>query len=360
MTDHQNKFLLYGFFGGWNSGDEAILRTVIRMMRHEYGNPEIVVLCARINEPFWQEYRDLGIGLVTAKEFSKITALLTNHRLIVGGGQMITGDHRYRGLIYLAWLTTTAAFKNAPARFIGAGVEGVHRPFAKWLCRRIVARCEWFGCRDDYSRSMLLSAGCSPEKLRLTADVVLSGVINQSDKKLSPGAELPIEIKTKEGPIALGLHRSPLRSYADINTYRGLIETLLKVSPRQEVQVVSNDSRPSFDAGLLEELKKYSWPSRVSFVPFESVEKTIAAYANASCVVSVRMHPLILGLIHSVPVLGIRRSNKVEHLSRMTGFPLFDPETDSEDKVIEALRLAIDSVPNRIDDLSRRAWQNFE
>lgn len=360
MNGQRKKYLIYGFFGGWNSGDEAILQSVTEMLRRDGGDPEIIALCTRVDPACREKYRERGIDALSVKEFSRINTLLKDHRLLIGGGQMITGDHRYRGLVYLLWLTTTAALSQGPARFIGAGVEGVHRPFAKWLCRRIVARCEWFGCRDEYSRSMLLDAGCAAQKIRLTSDVVLSGVIAGDGEDRDSDNQATEGIQSRERPISLGLHRSPLRSYADIETYHQLIKTLLKRHPDQQVRVVSNDSRSKFDDGLLEELQERCLSPRVSFVPFRCVETTISSYATASCVVSVRMHPLILGLVHSVPVLGIRRSNKVEQLSNMSGFPLCDPEVDSEDDILEKVELAIESGPNNMETLRQKAWQNFE
>ena len=345
-----HRFAIFGFFGGWNSGDEALFESVRELLLKKYPDAEIVVICTRVRVSYASRYKAIGVRVIPAKSFDEIKGILRTHRLVIGGGQIITGDKSYKGLGFLYWLTRTARRLNQPAQLIGIGVEGVHRRTAKWLCRRIVANTQSVGCRDHYSHQMLRSAGCDESKLRLTADVVLSKILTFPER----GSD------EMGNAIAIGLHHSPLRSYAGEESYRKLVSNLRASMPDRPIVLVSNDAREKFDAGLLDRLAKQIADPMVKSQHFETMDEVIDTYASAACVVSVRMHPLILGLIHGRPVVGIPRSNKVKQLAARVGFTLCDPDQVNPQTLTDTINDAIESGVPDLKDLPERAMANFD
>lgn len=356
-----NQYLVYGYFGGWNSGDEAILDSVSQMIQQwvaklpgDSGDvPVIAAICSRLRPEFESVYREQGIRMLVGRDLRTIANVLKDHQLIVGGGQMITGDRSYKGLLFLYVLTLIARIRGRRAWMIGIGVEGVHRSLAKWLCRRIVANSRSVGCRDSYSLEMLRSAGCDEKRLSLTADVVLSGVLASEGRFTASrqAASRPV--------IAFGLHHSPLRAYSDIDETKSLILSIADAFPEHEIVLVSNDSRDKFDAGLLDQLLRQIDHPRIRGQHFDDVDVTISVYAQAACVVSVRMHPLILGLIHGVPVVGIDRSNKVKFLAQRVGFQLFDPDNETMPRLLEKVASAMAAPELNVADIANESWKNL-
>ncbi|MCC9654431.1 polysaccharide pyruvyl transferase family protein [Rhodopirellula halodulae] len=349
------KYAIFGFFGGFNSGDEAILETVIRNLRSLHPNADIVAICPRIRSGYAPVYESMGIRVVPANAVKQVRLLLRTHQLIVGGGQIITGDRSYKGLLYLWWLHRIAASHGRKPYMVGIGVEGVQRRLAKWIVKSLTGYTARIGCRDEYSLNMLRSAGCDDGKLKLTADVVLSSVFQMEKIKT---------LQKQERPIAIGLHHSPVRTYAEPDFYQSLVKKIRLAFPERSVVLVSNDSRTNFDAGLLNHLTTSIDDPLVGFQHFDSLEDVVKVYAHALCVVSVRMHPLILALIHEVPVVGVKRSKKVEQLSSRVGFPLYcplnesNPSSDSGD-LIKCIKRAIQQESFELGELPNLAKINF-
>ena len=349
MTEAR-KYVVFGYFGGWNSGDEAILESVRYLLLKKHPEAEVAAICTRVSEAYAQHYQSIGVRVVTARKHREVRDLLKTHQLIIGGGQIITGDRSYKGLLFLIWLIWQGARSPWKPRMVGIGVEGVHRFFAKWLCRRITARADRVGCRDEYSQAMLRDAGCPTEKLVLTADVVLSSVIRANSENVPDD---------NSKPIAIGLHHSPLRHYAGAAFYRDLASKIREAFPKRPVVLVSNDIRENFDAGLLNQLAGQFDDEKVLFQHFSSLYDVVGTYASAACVISVRMHPLILALTNNVPVIGVGRSNKVQHLARRVGFSLYVPDQTSDQELIDMIGQCIDRGAPDLGELSTLARENF-
>ena len=71
------------------------------------------------------------------------------------------------------------------------------------------------------------------------------------------------------------------------------------------------------------------------------------------------MYPLILALIHRVPVVGFGRSNKVKQLATRVGFDLINPETESQDAWLAGIRTALDKPAPDISQMQRLAHEQF-
>lgn len=348
----KNKFAVFGYFGGWNSGDEAILRSVCHMLREQTPaeESEIVAICTRVREEYRPEYERKRIRVIESRQLFQIFSILRTHQLVVGGGQMITGDRSLKGLIFLSILCLAARCFGRPARLIGIGVVGVSNWKSRFLVRRIVALSQFVGCRDNPSYLELVNTGCRVDRIAHTADVVFSGAIGGLRDTL---------LDREASPLAVGLHRSPIRSYSDTTFYCELIESLLVGFPSREIVVVSNDARLAFDAGLLNELQEKIENPRIKWQHFETLRQTLELYSTSACVVSVRMHPLILAMIHGASAVGIARSSKVKALGDRVGMPLFDPGLSQTCEIVEQVRHALSWPGPDLDKLRAQAFENM-
>ena len=368
MKVERPSFLLYGFFGGWNSGDEVILETVAAATRSLVSGgatgpgetataasaeaspdteptPDIVIVSNRFSETATRGYDERGWRTLSVRSPLAIFRVLRNRRTIVGGGQMMTGDRKYRGLILLWMIVAMARRRGRPAWMVGIGVEGVHRPLAKWWCRRIVAASERVCCRDDYSLEMLRAAGCDSRKLCLSADVVFSGLATRKPEESRPG----------DPSIAIGLHQSPVRTYSAVDTTLQLIASLREAFPDHRLVCVSNDCRPRFDDGMIESLQRSVQDTKVAFQKFRSAAEVQRTYAGAECVVSVRMHPLIMAAMSGSRCVGIAGSNKVHQLAERLGFRV----VEDIERVAESVAAAIQEPRPDIRDLQSLALRDL-
>ena len=343
-------FAVYGAFGGWNSGDEAILETVDRLLRPEGSDRPLTVICSKVHPSAVEHYRRCNRQFTTFRDVRQTLGVLRRHRLVIGGGQLITGDRSYKGLAYLTGLASAARRLHAPPLMIGIGAVGVHRFGAKRIVRHLVRQCEAVHCRDDHTLQMLQAAGADPAKLIAGADVVLSGVLHDRPMSDSP----PLESDPRPS-IAVGVHDAPNRLFVSPKQTRQMINSIARARPDHRIDVVSNDRREPFDQGFVrkvgEEVESGDLPDNVNAISYQSTAETIAAYFRAATTLSVRMHPLILSLVHGTPAVGIGPSQKVRDLGQRVGFLTVDIDDVLEPQRVDQTLARVKDQTANLDDV---------
>jgi len=358
MSATRQRFLIYGFYGEFNAGDEAILYSLLAMLRSKAPRCSIQVACTARREPISKWYESLDVDPFSVRNLWRLLTALVSRRLIIGGGQMIAGDRSLKNLL-LCWmmLLINRTLGKRPV-LLGVGVEGLARGRAKRLARLIAGAAWRIACRDQQSLDQLLAAGCPPGKLQLTADLVLSGEL----LGLAPEPAGPTQ-PTKT--ILLVLHHSPLRSYAAAEgttvAYRRVIAQIRQQAPEHSLTVMAHDCRAKFDAGLLDELASLNEDEGVRYVPLDSLPQALGEYSRAALVISVRMHPLIFAALLGRPWLAVGRSNKVAALADRFGAP----HAQSLDQVAPLLAKMLNQASSAPQDAALAearadAWKNIE
>ncbi len=233
----------------------------------------VAVICLSTRDKVDELYHQRGRFIVPAKDLIGIFRLLRTRQLVIGGGQIITGDRTVKGLLYLLVLTAIARLTGRPAVMVGIGVEGVHRMFAKLICRAIAANVARIHCRDEYSLQMLRFAGC--RERRTTA----------GGRCCTKWGNCPGSKSCSATGFTSDCHRAPsCKELAKLHIFdeiKSLAMTLADSFPMHRVLLVSNDCRKRFDEGLLDSLKSSLHHERIGFQSFDDVEQIMKSYATA-------------------------------------------------------------------------------
>ena len=348
-----SRLLIYGFYGDFNAGDEAILYSLLSMLRSKAPDSQIEVVCTARRESASDWYQSLGVEPFAIRNLRRLLPALVRRRLIVGGGQMIAGDRSLKSLVLCLALVFVNRLAGKRPVLMGVGVEGVDRRRAKLLVKLIGLFATKIACRDQYSLEQLLAAGCSRQKLLRTADLVFSGEL----RNLAPP---PDGTSRGSESLLLVLHRSPLRSYAAADAYAQAIHQIRQVAPGAELTVLAHDSRPDFDAGLLDELASLNEDEMVRFVAMESLPQVLREYARAKCIVSVRMHPQIIAATLGKPWVAVGGSNKVAALATRFAAPHAKTLAQVGPMLAKLLEESPAADPADLAQAEADAWKNIE
>lgn len=316
------SYVVYGHFGGWNVGDEVIARSMVGLLRQRQPGAAISLLCSSYRDSSVKaEYQDYGAEPLELRTAGALKAL-RQRRLIAGGGQMLTGDVSRKGLILLLGLVVVNRLSGHRPLLLFAGAQGIEGRKARVLVRMIGQVAHMCVVRDEPSLAALEASGLAASKQLLAADVVFSGAA-------FPNLDDPTMGQIESKQVLVVGHRSPLRTYVSAEQLGLIIRSILDIDPDLSVALLSHDCRPLLDNGLVSAFAESELDRKVSLLSMTDTDTALSAYRDAAVVVSVRMHPLIIGTVMGLPVVGIRASSKVDALSEQLDFPLMDPDDPS-------------------------------
>lgn len=305
------RVAVYGHFGGWNAGDEAILVSMIDGLRRAIPEIDITVISGSFNEQGTGLCREFGAEPCRLKSFRALRTVVSRP-LLVGGGQMLTGDVGSKGLIACLALVTVNRLSLRSPELVFIGVQGITNRRSKLLARLIGVGAKKIGTRDENSAGQLLRAGVAETKVRLVPDVVLG-------RGLLSSVPLTRSDQSRARVLIVG-HRSPRRTLIALYELTSVIDTITTALPGHDVVVASHDCRVDYDNGLIDDLERtLGDEANVRFLKYSNWNSLMAVYADIDVVVSSRMHPLMLGAVYGAGVIPLTGSQKVEAFADRIG-----------------------------------------
>lgn len=384
----RRRIAIVGYFGHRNTGDEAILRCMLKRLRAleaQHPELELVVFSGHPDETRRTQGVDAvasvipasaadalrhirGIGL--ARFMQANLAFLRSEIFVVGGGGLFfdtPGSNRYLRELLARMRGAQRLGKRVVAFSVGVGP--LHLEESRALLRDTFARCELILARDPESIAELERAGVPAASVRLTGDCAyLLEVENQpAIERILVRESVPASGRPRIGVcLCKEQTESPRVRGALIRFCRHLIEPLdaeLCFIPMQTLR--GFDDRAAAES-VAEQLGR---PDRVAVVRGEyNAWEIFGLLGRMDAVVSMRLHGVIFALAQALPVLGISYMPKVERVFREIGHldwqvPL---EGLSGDGLISAFtpifadRTAVREELLRVRDALRRgALENF-
>ncbi|MDJ0664653.1 MAG: polysaccharide pyruvyl transferase family protein [Acidimicrobiia bacterium] len=298
--ERRRPVAIWGAYGGMNLGDEAILVSMVGLMRRHDLEPNVVITQSRPEPATVAAYARLGLSTVTFRDALALLRTARRCDLICGGGQLL--DDR-GGLGFPVGFTGALLLLNrvlgGRPTILGIGAEPITRRASKWMVKLLYSLAGSAMVRDRPSAAALSAAGYRMERVQVGGDVVLT--LEVATEALAGSKRLLI-VPNKDAQRAGGLE--------------GAFETLARSarSAGWSVTVMAHDRRNEYDAGEVARLEKVLEDDSIEYLVPASLEEGLAAYRSSDVVASARMHPLILALLHNVRPLAIPVVPKVDTL----------------------------------------------
>jgi polysaccharide pyruvyl transferase WcaK-like protein len=323
-------FVIWGGYGGHNLGDEAILWALSRQLRRlEPDARQSVLVLHEVSDRVRARYKEWGIETVSGGlPFS--LKVLTNARLVVGGGQMVDDTTPAWPVGYTSLFILLNWFCGHKPLVVCIGAESLTRRFSRFLVGKIYVLARVCTCRDAESAKVLQDAGIPEYKIWTTRDVVFS-----LDPELLPqwrpsqdGTVLNISIVVAYDPNRIG-------ETSDRSSQ--LIQALLRSGAT--VNLVAHDLRAEYDRRAVAEIHaRFKGHPGVIAPVAESVNDVLQLYSKCDAVISGRMHPLILATLVGTLPIAFGGKAKVLSLLATSGIPALHTANPSQQSE-EVLRL---------------------
>ncbi len=319
------KVLISGYHGFNNVGDEAILESLLQILRRaaaERGaSLEITVLSADPRKTTTNN----GVKAVGRTRFLAILPAIWSCDLFISGGGGLLQDRTGYGLsvLYYLGLVFLARLMGKPIAFYAHGVGPITKKINRLITRWIVNGVDLITVRDADSKKELLALGVTRPPLQVTVDPAfylrpLPPGEGPGDKVEAILAQVPRErpllgISVREWQAEKGLLQEVARAADLVAGKLGAGVVFVPMFPSQDLPA----SRKAAAA-----MQHESYVVEDDLTPRE----LLSLFSHFDLFIGVRLHSLIFASIVGTPMVGICYDPKVDSfLSRL--------ELDAEEKV---------------------------
>ncbi|MHB1127160.1 MAG: polysaccharide pyruvyl transferase CsaB [Bacillota bacterium] len=172
------RLVISGFYGGRNTGDEAILAAMLAALRQAIPGADITVLSLNPQDTA----RNFGVCSVYRgwrRQLWEKFRLLRQADLLISGGGGLLQDTYPTGIIsgplpYYLLVVALTKILGTPVMFYAQGVGPINTRYGRWLTRLIANRVDLITVRDEHSLAVLREVGVNRPPARVTADPVLA------------------------------------------------------------------------------------------------------------------------------------------------------------------------------------------
>ncbi len=350
------RFLISGYYGFGNLGDEALLEVIVGSLRARHPSATIDVLSA---DPAGTAAR-LGVIATPRADIGAIGRAIEQADVVLsGGGGLLQNVTSLRSLLYYAGIIRRATRARKPTMIFAQSV-GPLDIFGRAVVRACCGGVAAATVRDERSRALLapLVPNVTVER---TADPVFA---------FEPPTE-PLDLRAEgldgPGPLAIVSVRRWQHKEATVANVAAIVDRLAEEHGVQ-VAFLPLGGPPDAEVSTSIIRRAKSTPVLLPEYPLAQAAQIIG---RASLVIGMRLHALIIAARLGIPFAAIPYDPKVTSLLSDLAYPLPPLFVPGDKLAPEALLRRVDDAWLRRDELAahlravmpetqRRAQRNFD
>lgn len=329
------KFLLLGYYGFFNSGDDAILHAVCQDIKSQDENCEITVMS---NNP---ESTEKEYGVRAIKRYDMVAVLKEMRKadiVIFGGGSLLQDVTSSRSLQYYLTIMRLATMMKKKTMLYANGVGPINNLKNQKATVRVLNKLNVLTVRDRESYNFLFRIGINQEKLKLSADPVYNIKSEKSDvDKLL--AKHSIE-RNGEKYVAV-----VFRTFGeDLSYTRDIAKVCDKIYEEFNLRILFAPMEYPGDFQLSHkiqnEMKHKSWVLKER----AEVDKLIDIIGGAHIILGMRLHGLIYATLNNVPIMAFSYDPKINSFCKQLGVEtVVDYNNFDSDEVFSMVKEILDN-----------------
>ena len=360
------KIMISGYYGFNNTGDEAILKSMVKAFKEKIPQAKITVL-SRNPLHTSQTYK---VKAINRLHLIKVIHCLRNVNLFISGGGGLLQDSTGKGwsILYYLGLILIAKIVKVPVMIYAQGIGPINKKTNKLLIKWILNKVKLITVRDNHSKKLLNNLGVSVPSIYVNSDPVfllkkknIDHIIDSHPyiKKLFNADDRPlIGVSVREYKSNGSDSKRMFAQAADylIENYQAKIIFL----PFQFDEDVHNSEE------ILSLMKNQADVLKTKLEP----EELLSVLSRLSLVVGVRLHSIIFSSMANIPFVAFNYDPKVKYFVEDLGLSELLLEIDEDislknfQKKIEYIRENNDKIKNilleKVNNLEVKALANNE
>lgn len=306
------RAVLCGYYGKGNSGDEALLATLLQMLP-EHVHP--IVLSGNPAETMAR----YGVESCDRNSIPAVwNALRQSQAFIFGGGSLIQDSTSLMSPLYYTGLMFLAQRLGLKTIAWAQGIGPLHHSLTRFLARQTFAECHQISVRDAGSAGLLA-------RWQIPALQAPDPVWALTAQSLSVSIPLP----TPRVAIALRPHSTLTPARLQVIT-----QALIQFQNKTQTSLLLIPFQPSQDQAIATEIQgRLAGPSQI--LSFEDPRELKAVFQQVDLTIGMRFHALIMALSEGCPAIALSYDPKVAQLIQalaIPGWELAEIASSSEDR----------------------------
>jgi polysaccharide pyruvyl transferase CsaB len=323
------RFIILGYYGHQNTGDEAMLEVIVSRLRYFYPNCIIWIYSAdpdgtekRLREYGVQVPEGLrNMGKVTLHRELKLLSAITKSDILLFGGGTFLQDYGvlWKSLAVRFARALVAKLTRTKLVLIGAGAANINTPLGKFFSALTVRLSDIAIFRDQESISLLSSFGVPKSKMKLSADLTfLLDDLVMSEERQPIKSDERIKIGVSILPFYEDIQIDSARYETFVAELAGNLDMILDEFNTEMYFLAMKDGRKANDNKFAQFVSsKMSHCQEVTVIDYkEDFRETFALIKMMDICIGMRLHSLIFAFLAGVPSIGISYNTKVESFMR--------------------------------------------
>ena len=309
------NFLLSGYYGYDNAGDEAVLAAMLEHLSALAPPKTRFTITSGDPSATIQTHAGHNLTVIGRQNPRALTAAIRACDVFIsGGGSLLQDVTSLRNVAYYTGLLRIAQLARKPTMFYAQGVGPLRHQSSRVLARAAVSHCKIITVRDEASRALLEEIGVR-KKIEVTADPVWALEAEQS------------KIQNPKSKIQK-LWLLALRSWP------GLDDAESKAGAVGLIEAARSAARDA-DATLqflpLQTDRDRLWMESGGALESEIIDTSgwhprrfVEAAAQCDLMIAIRLHALIFAARSSTPCVALNYDPKVAALCELIDAPLLN------------------------------------
>lgn len=321
-----NKVIISGWFGHGNTGDEAIVSTMIKSIYKNVSETEIIIFSE--NPSHTHKYHCVPSIHRTSLRYmlNRLMAIKKTDLFLLGGGGFL---HDASKITLISWLMPLLLSKlfSKKTMVYAVGINSFNSKFGKLLINSIFSVVDVITVRDELSKYRLQDAGIQSEKIVLTAD---PAHLIECSSEVCAKSILKYEGIDSSNKTIIGICIPPYFHKESSWPEKKYKYKKYKLAISQYIELVTNNLNTDVvfipmqypeDVDLAIEIKRMVKREKNVHVlsnPY-SPEEISSIIKEVDIILGMRLHSLIISTVVGVPMVGIMYDDKVESYLQING-----------------------------------------
>jgi polysaccharide pyruvyl transferase CsaB len=360
------KIMISGYYGFNNTGDEAILKSMVSAFKEKIPQAKITVLSCN---PL-QTSQTYKVKAINRLHLIKVIRCLRNVSLFISGGGGLLQDSTGKGwsILYYLGLILIAKIVKVPVMIYAQGIGPITKKINKLLIKWILNKVKLITVRDNHSKKLLNNLGVSVPSIYVNSDPVfllkkknINHIVDSHPyiKKLFNADDRPlIGVSVREYKSNGSDSKRIFAQAADylIENYQAKI-IFLPFQFDEDVHISKE---------ILSLMKNQADVLKTKLEP----EELLSLLTRLSLVVGVRLHSIIFSSMANIPFIALNYDPKVKYFVEDLGLSELLLEIDEDislknfQKKIEYIRKNNDKIKDillkKVNNLEVKALANNE
>ena len=327
----KNDVIMSGYYGSRNSGDEALLQSIVQSLRCERSDIRIIVLSRRPQETRLAH----EVKSIYWLNIPSIMWSMKNTRLLIsGGGNLMQDETSTRTLVYYLTIIKIAKLFGTKVMLYANGIGPVKGSKNKIHVKNQLNTIELITIREEKSLHELKKLGVLRPTIHVTADAAFALESSETVEKNRNLAGI--------GEYFIISLRSWKRLDPDFeNKIASLADYVKKIYNLEAVFVAM---QPQYDIEISKKVQSLMKNKGIVLTEKYSLNEMFDVVQNAKFVLGMRLHTLIYAAKAGVPVIGLVYDPKIEGMMEyMKQHFMTSVEEVEYDKIVSYIATIIDS-----------------